>query len=157
MRLLSGAKYFVIIATCCVLFAQDGNAQDCKGFLKFARAGIGQHVAAMRRYEHEASDRLKGLDSRPFEFLLAEARKTTAIIANPGALELEKALERCRNWTAPVHKICSEAAQALVEVLEKHVASPKPDYDRPAFAKAVAECERLMDLKPLASAIRGTE
>jgi hypothetical protein len=156
MRLSAGTRYAVFAAICHVFLIQDGNAQSCKGLLQ-SRAGIGQHVAAMRRYEHEASDRLKGLDSRPFDFLLAEARKTTAIIANPAALELEKTLERCRNWTAPVQKICAEAAQALVEVLEKHVASPKPDYDRPAFAKAVAECERLLDLKPLPSAIRGTD
>jgi hypothetical protein len=157
MRLSRGTKNVVLITACWVLLAQDGNAQDCKGLVKSARAGIGQHVEAMRRYEHEASDRLKGLDSRPFEFLLAEARKTAAVIADPAALELEKSLERCRNGTAPVRKICAGAAQALVDVLEKHVADPKPDYDRPGFAGAVAACERLMDLKPLASAIRGTE
>ena len=136
---------------------EDINAQSCRGFLEAARGAIGRHVEAMRRYEHEASDRLKGLDSRPFDFLLGEARKTSEVIANPAALKLEENLKSCRNWTAPVRQICAGAAQALVEVLEKYVADPKADYDRPGFAKAVAECERLMDLKPLKSAIRGTD
>jgi hypothetical protein len=45
----------------------------------------------------------------------------------------------------------------LVEVLEKHVASTRPDYDKPQLATAIAECEKLMDLKPLRTVIRGTE
>ena len=43
----------------------------------------------------------------------------------------------------------------LLEVLEKHVGDSKPDYDKPRYAAAMAECEKLMDLKPLSSAFRG--
>ena len=111
----------------------------------------------MQRIEHEASDRLKGLDTRPFDVLAAEARKTAAIIAEPVALKREEDLERCRNATKPIRKLCAVAAQMLVEVLEKHIASAKPDYDKAAYVHAVAECEKLMDLKPLKSGIRGTE
>ena len=48
-----------------------------------ARLAIKTQVAALQRTEHEASDRLKGFDSRPFEFLRDEAKKTTAVIGNP--------------------------------------------------------------------------
>jgi hypothetical protein len=41
--------------------------------------------------------------------------------------------------------------------LQKYASTPKPDYDRPRFAASVEDCEKLMDLKPLKSAIRGME
>src|SRR5882757_9945764 len=72
-------KYLVLIGLCCILFVQNANAQDCRNYLQAARADIGRHIAALQRLEHEASDRQKGLDSRPFDFLLGEARKTAAI------------------------------------------------------------------------------
>jgi hypothetical protein len=135
----------------------DASALSCRGFLKAARDSMGGDVAALRRVEHEASDRLKGLDTRPFEALRDEAKKTTAIIGHPDILKLEEGLKGCRNRTFPVHKICAEAGNMLAEILDKYVAAPKPDYDRPAYAAAMKECEWLMDLKPLASAIRGTD
>ena len=157
MRRAAAAKNLVLAVACSVFVISDANAQDCRRFLQTARAAIGGEVAALRRIEHEASDRLKGLDSRPFEVLRDEARKMTAVIANPGALKLEELLKACRNWTVPVHKICADAGQLLADILDQHVAAPKPDYDKPAYATAMGACERLMDVKPLASAIRGTE
>jgi len=151
------AKYFVLSAVCLVFLTCHASAQSCKNFSAEARAAIGSHVAALRRIEHEASDRLKGRDSRPFEYLAGEARKTTAIIASPAALKLEEQLERCRNSTAPIRKICAGAAQMLADVLEKHVANAKPDYDRPQYAAAMEACEKPMGLKALKSAIRGNE
>jgi hypothetical protein len=109
----------------------------------------------MQRLEHEASDRLKGLDSRPFGFLLGEARKTAAVIADPAPQGAGG--KDCRDPTHPVRRICRDAAQAWVEVLEKHAASPKPDYDKQRFAAAVEDCEKLMNLKPLKSVIRATD
>ena len=135
----------------------DANAADCRWFGRNAQTAIKAHVAALQRLEHEASDRTKGLDTRPFDILRDEARKTTAIIADPVALKDEEELERCRNRTDPIRKICAGSAQLLVDILEKHVASPKPDYDKPQYAEAMGSCEKLMDLKPLKSAIRGTD
>lgn len=155
---LRGVAKIVVFAICChVYLIQHANAADCRWFGREAQSAIKTHVAALQRYEHEASDRLKGHDSRPFEFLLAEARKTGAVIGEPKALADEEALKRCRNATHPIRKICAEAAQMLVEVLEKHVATPKPEYDKAKYAGAMAECEKLMDLKPVKSAIRGTD
>ena len=144
---------FSIIWVCFLIC--DASAQDCRNYLQAARADIGKHVATMQRLEHEASDRLKGLDSRPFDFLLGEARKTAAIIADPG---LQGAGSRdCRDPAHPVRRICRDAAQAWVDVLEKYVASPKPGYDKQRFAATVEDCEKLMDLKPLKSVIRATD
>ena len=135
----------------------DARAADCRWFGRDAQRAIKQHVAALQRIEHEASDRTKGLDTRPFPLLLAEARKIAAIIADPAALEDEKLLERCRNRTRPVRTICAGSGHLLVEVLEKHVTAEKPEYDRKQHSDSAAECEKLMDLKPLKSVLRGTE
>ena len=150
-------RYPFIPAICLALLTQDANAASCRWFGKEAQSAIKHHVVALQRYEHEASDRLKGLDSRPFEFLSDEVRKTAAIVGNPKALADEEDLKRCRNATRPIRKICADAAQMLVTVLEKHVATPKPEYGKAEYADAMANCEKLMDLKPLKSAIRGTD
>jgi hypothetical protein len=148
---------FVVAVGCFCLFIPDANAASCRWFGREVRAAIKSHVAALQRSEHEASDRLKGLDSRPFELLRDEARKTAAVIGDAKALADEEDLKRCRNATHPIRKICAEAAQTLVDILDKYVASSKPDYDKPRYAATMAECEKLMDLKPLKSAIRGTD
>ncbi len=49
------------------------------------------------------------------------------------------------------------SAQLLVDILEKHVAAAKPDYDKPQYAAAMAECETLLGLKPLETRIRASE
>jgi hypothetical protein len=138
-----------------VFFVQDASAEGCRNYLQAARADLGKHVAAMQRLEHEVSDRSKGLDSRPFSFLVGEGRKTAAIIADP-ALQGAGAKD-CRDPSHPVRRICLDAAQAWVDVLAKYAANPKPDYDKPRFAATVEDCEKLMDLKPLKSVIRATD
>jgi hypothetical protein len=150
-------KYLCLSVFCVVCLPHNANAASCRWFGKEAQSAIKTHVAALQRNEHEASDRLKGLDSRPFEVLRDAAKKTAAIIGEPKALVDEEELKRCRNATQPIRKICAGAAQLLVEILDKHVADSKPEFDRPRYASAMAECEKLMDLKPLRSAIRGTD
>src|SRR5436305_4183278 len=102
-----------------LILTSNATAASCQRSAREAQSAIKSHVAALQRYEHEASDRLKGLDSRPFEFLRDEARKTAAIIGEPKALADEEELKRCRNATQPIRKMCAEAAQMLVDVLEK--------------------------------------
>jgi hypothetical protein len=148
-------KYLLLSVLCFAYLMQDANAASCRWFGKEAQSAIKHHVAALQRYEHEASDRLKGFDSRPLEFLRDEAKKTAAIVGEPKALADEEDLKRCRNATQPIRRICADAAQLFVDILEMHIADSKPDYDKPRYATAMAECEKLMDLKPLKSAIRG--
>ena len=150
-------KLSFIAAVCFYLLIQDASAASCRGFARAAQAAIGAHVATLQRLEHEASDRLKGLDSRPFDFLLGEARKAGTVIADPVALKDEEELARCRNATKPIRKICAGAAQALVDILDRHVANPKPEYDKPQYAAAMAACEQAMGRKELKSALRGTD
>lgn len=152
-----GRLPLVIAISWFCLFVSDANAASCRWFGREAQAAIKSHVAALQRYEHEASDRLKGLDSRPFETLRDEARKVAAIVGEPRALADEEELKRCRNATWPIRKICAEAAQMLTDILDKYVTSPKPDYDKPHYAAVMAECEKLMGVKALKSAIRGTD
>jgi hypothetical protein len=151
---LSKTLYLSVLYFPLLMF--DASAADCRWHGRDTRNAIATHVAALQRTEHEASDRIKGLDSRPFDFLLGEARKTMAIVAAPAALEDEKTLERCRNATRPIRKLCADAGQMLVDILDKHAASEKPEYDRPRYALLMAECAKAMDLKPLKSVIRGT-
>jgi hypothetical protein len=150
-------KYLGSTGIYLAIFISDASAASCQRFVKDAQSAIKTHVAALQRHEQEASDRLKGLDSRPFDFLRDEAKKSAAIIGDPKALADEEDLKRCRNATQPIRKMCNEAALMLVDVLEKHVATPKPDYDRPRYAAAIGDCEKLMGLKPMKSAIRGTD
>jgi hypothetical protein len=150
-------KYLALAVCWGVLLTCYVNAADCRWFGREARAAIGGHVAALQRLEHEASDRLKGLDSRPYEFLVGEARRITAIIADPAALKDEEGLQRCRNLTRPLRKICAGAAQMLVDALDQHGASATPAYDKLQYAAAMAECEKAMGLKALKSSIRGAD
>jgi hypothetical protein len=150
-------KIALLTIACEIFFVSETSAEDCRNSQRAARAAIVSQVAALQRLEHEASDRVKGLDSRPFDVLRDEARKLTAIIADPEALKREEGLATCRNRTVAVRTICVGAARHLVDILAQHVAHPKPDYDKPRYAGAMAACERLMDLKPLKSGIRGTD
>jgi hypothetical protein len=150
-------KTYLISAGCLIFLIGDASAADCRWFARDAQKAIKAHVAALQRLEHEASDRTKGLDTRPFDVIRDEAKKAFAIIADPVALADEEDLKRCSNRTTPIRAICAGSAQLLVDVLEKHVANPKPDYDKPQYAEAMGSCETLMGLKPLKTVIRGTD
>src|SRR5947207_1959291 len=138
--LVNFSKYCFLSILYIFFFLQDASAQSCPNYLLAARADIARHVATMQRLEHEASDRSKGLDSRPFDFLLGEARKTAAIIADP-ALQGAGGAKDCRDPAQPVRLICMDAAQAWVDVLAKYVANPKPAYDKLRFGATVGDCE----------------
>jgi hypothetical protein len=154
--LAGGTKSLAFLGLCWIFLVQGASAQNCPNYLQAARADIGKSVAAMQRLEHEASDRSKGLDSRPFDFLASEARKTAAVITDP-ALQGAGGSPDCRDPAHPVRRICLDAAQAWVDILQKHAASPKPDYDKARFAATVEDCEKLMNLKPLKSVIRARD
>ena len=130
---------------------------SCRNFAREAQAAFAREVNQLRQYEREAADRLKGLDSRPFRFMRDEAIKATAVIADADKLKGEAALEKCPNATKPIRKICAGSAQLLVAILDKHVASATPEYDKPQYATAMAECETLLGLQPLTTRIRGNE
>src|SRR5436309_2314467 len=80
-------------------------------------AQIKARVAVMRNIEREAADRLIGLDTRPYDWLLEQARTAEAAIAVPALLAGEQELQRCRNFIPPVRGDCGVAASALVRVI----------------------------------------
>jgi hypothetical protein len=141
---------------CLALLVSDASAASCQNFAREAQVAFAKEVILLRRHELEAADRLKGLDSRPFSHMRDEARKATATIADPEKLKGEEALH-CPTAVKPIRKICATSAQLLLDILEKHVASATPDYDKAQYASAMAECETLLGLKPLTTRIRGTE
>lgn len=150
-------KSLAAAVVCCVVFIHEAKAASCRNFAREARAAIKTHVSTLQRLEREASDRTKGLDTRPYDVLRDEVKKAVAIIADPAALKDEEALARCRDATMPIRKICAGAGQGLLDILEKHVATATPEYDRPAYAAAIADCEKLMGLKPVKTVIRGMD
>lgn len=139
------------------LAVQDSEAASCRGFAREAKAAVGDRMASLQRIEHEASDRLKGRDTRPFPALRDEAKKIATIIADPAALAAEEELTKCRNRTSPIRKICADAAQMLVDILDKHATDPKAAFEKAQYSGAIGECEWLLGSKPLKSALRGTE
>jgi hypothetical protein len=146
---------------------------------------IALRVEAMRRLERETADRLVGLDTRPYAWLLEQARKAESEIAVPALLEAERSLDRCRNNIRPLRAGCASAASALVRVIEDIIAAEakpdkKPDVKkddsqrdrrddtkddkknagseaRKAFAQVMPICERAVSLAPLDTTLRHFE
>lgn len=147
---------FAISISCGSSLAFEASALSCRNFVREAQTAFAKEVIQLRRYELEAADRLKGLDSRPYRFMHEEATKALAVVADAAALKDEEAL-RCPTAIRPIRKICAGSAQLLVDVLAKHVASAAPQYDKPQYASAMAECETLLGLKPLTTRIRGND
>jgi hypothetical protein len=148
---------FAVTTACAGFLSFAASAASCRDFTREAQKAFAAEVIALRRAELEASDRLKGLDSRPFGFMRDAAKKSVTVIADEARLKDEEALARCATPTKPIRKICAGSARLLLDILEQHVANEKPDYDKPGYATAMAECETLMGLKPLVTRIRGNE
>ena len=156
-KLAAASKFLAAAIACLVLLTIDASAANCKGFGRDAKVAIGGHMAALQRIEHEASDRLKGRDTRPFAVLRDEAKKIATIIDDPAALAAEEDLKRCRNRTSPIRKVCLDAANMLVGILDKQAADPKATVEKAQYSGAIGECEWHLGAKPLKSALRGTE
>ena len=75
-----------------VLLPVDVEAASCRGYPQGARAAIKKQVQALRALEREAADRLKGLDTRPFDYLLDQARAAAGAIGEKDALAAEEGL-----------------------------------------------------------------
>jgi hypothetical protein len=146
----------VVLALIACLPAGVGAA-SCRGYPQDVRAAIKKHVEALRALEHEAADRLKGLDTRTFEYLLVQARGTAAAIADKDALAKEEGLDRCRGDGPPVRRACADAARALVNVIEEQAAGAASKASKQSYAEAMPRCERLMNVAPLTTMFRASE
>jgi hypothetical protein len=153
----AASKFIVAAIACFGLLTGGASAADCRWFARNAKLAIGGHMAALQRIEHEASDRMKGRDTRPFAVLRDEAKKLLAIVADPAALAAEDDLKRCRNRTSPIRNICADAARMLVDALDKQATDPKAMPEKAQYSGAIGECEWLLGAKPLKSGLRGNE
>jgi hypothetical protein len=152
-----------------VLLPFDVGAASCRGYPQGVRAAIKKQVEALRALEREAADRLKGLDTRPFDYLLDRARAAAGVIGDKDALAAEEGLSRCPQSIPPVRRVCTEAAHALVSLLEQQAegsataqakqaeakqAQAKPADAKQAYARAMPQCERWMEFAPLVTVFR---
>ena len=137
-----------------VLFPSELGAISCRAYPAAVRASIKKHVETLRAVEHEATDRIKGLDTRPFDYLLGRVRATAAVIADKDALATERALGRCPESIPPARRICSEAAQALISLIEAQQTGAASAQSKQLYAQTMPQCERWMDLVPLSTVFR---
>jgi hypothetical protein len=153
-------------------------AQFLYGCRDYPPRGVVQEIKlrvdALRSVERETADRLVGLDTRPYDWLVEQARKAQSEIAVPALMEAEKSLDRCRNYIRPLRAYCAGAGLALIRVIEEIIAAeakkvdPKDDKKddakndgknpgneaRKAFAETVPYCERALSLTPLDTTLR---
>jgi hypothetical protein len=134
-----------------------GPAYSCRYPSAGVIAQLKVQVEALRRLEREAADRMVGLDTRPYEWLLEQARAAEATIAVPAALAAEADLRRCRNFIRPLRADCATSAGALVRVIAELVAGDASVDARKALAEAVPHCERWVGLMPLNTRLRNSE
>jgi hypothetical protein len=130
------------------------RAASCRGYDQAARASLKAPVEALRMTEREAADRLVGLDTRPFEHLLTQARVALAVIGDKSRLDEEDALSRCRNYIPPIRYACAAAGAALVAAIEEEVRGAVGNATKKAYADAMGPCEQFMGLAPLKTALR---
>ena len=116
-------------------------------------ADIKARVEGLRRIEREAADRVTGLDTRPYPWLLGHAQEAHAAIAVPALLAAEQdVLNRCP--VVPLRRDCSGAAAALVQVIKELAAGTASNEARMALAQGMTSCERAAGLKASDTALR---
>jgi hypothetical protein len=135
----------------------DVGAASCRGYPQAIRAAIKKHVGALRALEQETADRLKGFDTHPFSYLLGRARATAASIADKDALAAEEALSRCPQTIPPVRRVCAEAAQALISLIEEQETGTATAQSKQLYGHTMPQCERWMDFAPLVTVFRGVD
>jgi hypothetical protein len=75
------------------------------------------------------------------------------------ALAAEEGLSRCPQSIPPVRRVCTEAAHALVSLIEREAAGSaitqaKQAEAKQTYARAMPQCERWMDFAPLVTVFR---
>jgi hypothetical protein len=145
------------LALLAIFLITPAAAQSCRGYAAASVAALKPRIEALRLLEREAADRIKGLDTRSYEWLVEQARLAAEAIADAKALQIEDSLSRCRNFIPPVRRACAAAATGLVSVIEEQIAGGASKAARQAYADAAANCERLVRLMPLNTALRTTE
>lgn len=151
------AAVWIVAAALLAMRSTPSMAQvySCRGYpTRTVTAELKSQAEALRRIERESADRLIGLDTRPYDWLLAQARAAEAAIAVPARLAAEQALSRCRNAIRPMRGDCALAAAALVRVVAELGEGEATADAKAAYAQAMPTCERGFGLTPLETALR---
>jgi hypothetical protein len=148
------ARLLAILAVSLWGCGQAVAAAPCRDYPALAARAVKSRVEALRRVEREAADRLLGLDTRTFEFLVGQARAAANAIDDAKALQDEDALGRCPEPVPHVRRVCGIAALALMAALEEQAAGAATAVSRQAYGEAMPLCESFMGLAPLNSAFR---
>lgn len=144
--------------TSCFWGAAGADAAPlCEKYPPLAARALKPRIEVLRLIEREAADRLKGLDTRPFSYLVAQASSAASLIGQARALEEEDALERCPEPVVHVRRVCATAALALAGMLEAEGSGAGRGNLRAEYAQAMAICEGLVGLAPLPTAWRSAD
>jgi hypothetical protein len=130
------------------------QAAPCGNYPAAAARAVKPRVEALRLIEREGADRLIGLDTRPWPYLIGQARRAADSIGEARALLDEDGLERCPDAVPHVRRVCATAALALAGALEEQVAGAGSKISKQIYAQAMAICESFMGLSPLRTAWR---
>jgi hypothetical protein len=151
-----GLAFALLLAHSAPVFAQ---VYHCRGYPQAdVVAQIKSQTEALRRLEREADDRIRGLDTRPYDWLLEQARASEQAIAVPALLAAEDALlQTCRNAIRPVRRGCAAGAAALVEVIGELAAGDAKKDSKQVYLQTMPLCERWLSLTPLQTALRSID
>jgi hypothetical protein len=143
----------VVFALLCS-FLVTAEAAPCRNYPAVAARAIKPRVEALRLVEREAADRQAGLDTRPWSYLVGQARAAAGAIGEARALLDEDGLDRCPDAVPHVRRVCATAALALAGALEEQAAGAATKISKQIYAQAMAICEGFLGLAPLHTALR---
>jgi hypothetical protein len=150
----TAAKFCVVAVAVLCSSLTVAAAAPCRNYPAAAARAIKPRVEALRLVEREAADRLTGLDTRPFPFLVGQARAAASAIGEVRALQDEDGLDRCPDAVPRVRRVCVIAALALAGALEEQAAGAVSQISKQIYAQAMAICEGFMGVAPLRTALR---
>jgi hypothetical protein len=132
-------------------------AAPCRDYPTAAARSIKSRVEALRLVEREAADRMNGLDTRPFPYLVGQARAAAAAIGEAKALQVEDDLGRCPDAVPHVRRVCAMAALALASAIAEQAAGAVTRTSKQAYVEAMGICEGFTGLAPLHTGFRSSD
>jgi hypothetical protein len=150
--ILMGAPLFILFSV-----SACAAAAPCRNYPAGVAHAIKPRVEAVRLVEREAADRLIGLDTRPWSYLVEQARATAGAIGEARALQDEDGLERCTDPVPHVRRVCATAALALAAALDEQAAGATIGIPKQSYAQAMAICESFIGLAPLHTFLRSSD
>jgi hypothetical protein len=145
--------HIAAVAVLCAVPA-GADAASCRDYPAAAARAIKPRVEAVRLLEREAADRAKGLDTRPYPYLIGQARAAADAIGEVRPLAEEDELAKCPQALPHVRRVCATAARALAFALEEQHAGVGEQISRQIYGQAMAICEGFVNVTPLRTPFR---